>query len=390
MPVAATSHCWRLGVWREVLGRNVRSLQHPGARTRSSLLVKEQMGKRKPEVVAVSQWEREMMRSFKSKPVAAAKHGSRPDPPKRAHGDRDLNRPVGPIRGHVVDERGVDEEEFQRDVEHAAKRCNIKLYNRLITKYGKLHAVDKCQALFQQASAACELNEFSWGCLINAYSRCGNPDKAQEVLRDYAAQQPGGPNAVMYTSVIKALSNDGRLSEAVRWLRDMQDRAADQGGDGSETQRAYGAILRGCVRCGESQLALRLYDELLQRPSAAIQDTAARQSVRQACSLDPVPAMLTRALALLEDLPRDMAHFDELPDGRKSAAAAAAAAAARLASSAAVAGEALLAVRFTELLLVPPAPKALRAAGGASGGRPLSDGQAAALTPTDHILLDAC
>ncbi|MGB1600628.1 MAG: hypothetical protein ACPIOQ_48250, partial [Promethearchaeia archaeon] len=226
--------------------------------------------------------------------------------------------------------------------------------------------------------------------LINAYSRCGKPDKAQEVLRDYAARQPGRPNAVMYTSVIKALSNDGRLSEAVRWLRDMQDRAADQGGDGIETQRAYGAILRGCVRCGESQLALRLYDELLQRPSAAIQDTAARQSVRQACSLDPVPAVLTRALALLEDLPRDMAHFDALPDGRKSAAAAAAAAAARLASSAAVAGEALLAVRFAELLLVPPAPKALRAAGGASGGRPLSAGQAAALTPADHILLDAC
>ena len=37
-------------------------------------------------------------------------------------------------RGHNVDERGVDEEEFERDCELAARRCNIKLYNRLITK----------------------------------------------------------------------------------------------------------------------------------------------------------------------------------------------------------------------------------------------------------------
>lgn len=37
-------------------------------------------------------------------------------------------------RGHNVDERGVDAEEFARDVELAGKRRNIKLYNRLITK----------------------------------------------------------------------------------------------------------------------------------------------------------------------------------------------------------------------------------------------------------------
>ena len=57
-----------------------------------------------------------------------------------------------PLRGHVVDERGVDQEEFERDMELAARRQNIKLYNRLITKYAKLHAADKSQVLFDQVS----------------------------------------------------------------------------------------------------------------------------------------------------------------------------------------------------------------------------------------------
>ena len=48
-----------------------------------------------------------------------------------AHGEL---KTCGSCRGHNVDERGVDAEEFERDVELAGKRRNIKLYNRLITK----------------------------------------------------------------------------------------------------------------------------------------------------------------------------------------------------------------------------------------------------------------
>jgi len=255
-------------------------LQGPLARGKSDNSREKDSGREMKKHPALSPWEREMMANLKAKKSAEIKKGpalvggAEKSRDKKSRGG---NAEVAPIRGHNVDGRSVDENEFQRDAEHAGKRNNIKLYNRLITKYGKLHASDKCQILFDQAAASggCELNEFTWGCLINAFSRCGNSSKAEQLLRDFLAQHPqDAVNPVLFTSVIKALSNDGKLAAAVSWLRRLQSAVEKCGGgagagrtgrgegegadveDEVETERAYGAILRGCVRCGESQVRL--------------------------------------------------------------------------------------------------------------------------------------
>jgi len=166
---------------------------------------------------------------------------------------------------------------------------------------------------FQAAAAGCDLNDFTWGCLINAYSRCGDADRAQHVLQEYLRQDGASEgNAVMYTSVIKALSNDGRLPEAVAWLRRLE---ASAEGDVLETQRAYAAVLRGCVRSGESQLALRLFDQLHEqlRATGSTPDASATQSVRQACALDPCPPVLARAMSLLHDLAAQLQGAPRIP-----------------------------------------------------------------------------
>lgn len=263
-----------------------------------------------------SPWEIEMMEMMKAKKAAVksppvAKGGGGNQKARKAASGSGTSLQHPPLRGHVVDDRGVDQDEFQRDMELAARRQNTKLYNRLITKYAKLHAADKSQLLFDQAAGAggCDLNDFTWGCLINAYSRCGDADKAQKVLRAYLRQEDANEgNAVLYTSVIKALSNDGRLAEAVAWLRKLEAAAGDEGDGTLETQRAYGAVLRGCVRSGESQLALRLFGQLQKRLSrtGGSPESSSLQSLRQACALDPCPSVLARALDLLEDLPAQL------------------------------------------------------------------------------------
>lgn len=91
----------------------------------------------------------------------------------------------------------VDEREFERDQQAARRRKNVKFYNRLITKYSKLHAAAQAQQLFDdlaippprvalraQASrhalpahhnseGMVAANDFSWSCLMNAYARRG-------------------------------------------------------------------------------------------------------------------------------------------------------------------------------------------------------------------------
>jgi hypothetical protein len=114
---------------------------------------------------AQSPWEREMMAAMAKKAaakpaLAASRAGAKSGGggSSSSHNTTAQKKQAGPrgppLRGHVVDERGVDPEEFERDMELAARRKNTKLYNRLITKYAKLHAADKSQALFDQVIVA--------------------------------------------------------------------------------------------------------------------------------------------------------------------------------------------------------------------------------------------
>ena len=93
-------------------------------------------------------------------------------------------------RGAQTRSHDVDEREFERDQQAARRRRNVKFYNRLITKYSKLHAAAQAQQLFDdlaippprvelraQASRHARpprrervvaANDFSWSCLMNA------------------------------------------------------------------------------------------------------------------------------------------------------------------------------------------------------------------------------
>jgi hypothetical protein len=57
----------------------------------------------------------------------------------------------------------VDEREFIRDLELARKRRNIKFYNRLMTKYARLHAPLFCQQVSLPIST---ISVFVYICII--------------------------------------------------------------------------------------------------------------------------------------------------------------------------------------------------------------------------------
>ena len=136
---------------------------------------------------------------------------------------------------------------------------------------------------------------------MNAYARCGNYARADRLLSEFLALQrhdtapectsTDSSVAVMHSCVIKAYAQAGQLPAAVRRLDDLQrylarprdlgaakDRGGAQvllepggargeagaGGAGvrEEVQRAYAAVLRGCLRCGETEVASLLYTRL--------------------------------------------------------------------------------------------------------------------------------
>lgn len=207
-------------------------------------------------------------------------------------GGRGGREQAGPARIH-----GVDAREFERDLQAARRRRNVKFYNRLITKYSKLRGAAQAQTLFddlalpparragiarrREAEGSVAANDFSWSCLMNAYARCGNYARADRVLSEYLQRHDNqtactdSSVAIMHSCVIKAYAQAGQLPAAVRRLGDLRRylardlgrgvrRVAGAGGAGvgEEVQRAYAAVLRGCLRCGETEVASLLYARL--------------------------------------------------------------------------------------------------------------------------------
>eukprot|EP01133_Synstelium_polycarpum_P000201 gene201-243_t len=101
-------------------------------------------------------------------------------------------------------------------------------------------------------------DHIAYGVMLNACVRCREFDMVREVFEDAVKSAVGG-NDVIYTTYIKALCETD-MAEAERTIARMREAKVPP------NVRSYNSILRGCLRSGDVEIAIRLYNEMSQVP----------------------------------------------------------------------------------------------------------------------------
>ena len=178
---------------------------------------------------------------------------------------------------------------FDTALAEARSRRNIKLFNALMSRsarFGELENVLRAFATLKTLRLT--PNEFTFGILLNAYTRSGEIERCVECLAEM--RRDGLPvTAIALTTVIKGCVNALDLGTA--WIHfDELRRAAD-----GPTIRTVNTMLRGCLYCGDMRGARKLV-KMAKRyglePDQATRDGA----VRAACQSFR-PKRIKRALA---------------------------------------------------------------------------------------------
>jgi len=178
---------------------------------------------------------------------------------------------------------------FALALAEARSRRNIKLFNALMSRSARFGELENVLRAFATLKALrLTPNEFTFGILLNAYTRCGEIERCVECLAEM--RRDGLPvTAIALTTVIKGCVNALDLGTA--WIHfDELRRAAD-----GPTIRTVNTMLRGCLYCGDMRGARKLV-KMAKRyglePDQATRDGA----VRAACQSFR-PKRIKRALA---------------------------------------------------------------------------------------------
>eukprot|EP00961_Rhodomonas_salina_P031663 426753-Rhodomonas_salina.1 len=170
-------------------------------------------------------------------------------------------------------------DQIEADLNQAKKRANTKLYNRLINKvaacrfalqdavltegvrqYAKQKSPATAMRVFQQMKkCGIKPTHFTWGCLINAYSMNGDAAKAEKQMHDMLRAGEDA-NWVVVTSVIKVKSQAGEIESAIALMKQMEEKIGE-----APNVRTYNALLRGCLRHGDTDAGDGLYEEMKKR-----------------------------------------------------------------------------------------------------------------------------
>lgn len=183
-------------------------------------------------------------------------------------------------------------EPFRAALAEARGRRNIKLFNALMSKSAKFGELARVLEVFEAIKSLVPPlppNEFSYGILLNAYTRGGVPERCAPVLAEMR-QRDLPVTAVVYTTVIKGCVN--ALDMRGAWAHfDMLLADAQQ----VPNIRTLNTMLRGCLYVGDLAAVDRLVD--LAARCGLQSDQAMRDTVVRAVCQSFSAKQLKRALA---------------------------------------------------------------------------------------------
>ena len=168
---------------------------------------------------------------------------------------------------------------FDASLVEARARRNIKLFNSLLSKHARFGELERVQAAFDALGGLqppLPPNEFTYGILLNAYTRCGALERCAPLVAEM--RRTGTPvTAVAYTTMIKGCVNE--LDMAGAWSH-LEALLAEQGQ--TPNIRTINTMLRGCLYVGDLAGTERLL-ELAGRHGLEADQATRDSAVRAAC-----------------------------------------------------------------------------------------------------------
>ncbi len=192
------------------------------------------------------------------------------------------------------------------------KGLSLGTYGRLVALYGQLKLVRKVEEVHREImGCGLELNDITFGCILDAYLRCERPELVAEVYTQTLANPKADPkkvfNVVVYTTLVRAfgrLRNFSGVSDVCKRMR------ADP-----RVQLnliAYNAMLDACVRCEEYEEMERVFADMVERgkvcPELAPDLITYSTLIKGMCKSRNV----SKALCLYEEIKRKGIELDEV------------------------------------------------------------------------------
>ena len=168
---------------------------------------------------------------------------------------------------------------FEASLAEARARRNVKLFNSLMSRHARFGELDRVQAAFDAMSGLqppLQPNEFTYGILLNAYTRCGALERCTPLVEEM--RRTGTPvTAVAFTTLVKGCVNE--LDIVGAWSH-FDALLAEPGQ--SPNIRTINTMLRGCLYVGDLAGTERLI-ELAARYGLEADQATRDSAVRAAC-----------------------------------------------------------------------------------------------------------
>lgn len=103
----------------------------------------------------------------------------------------------------------------------------------------------------------CQMNTVLCTTLIKGFARNGQVDASMQIYRQMLSEPGPKPDLITYSVLIKANCDAGKMEQALKLLKDMQDR--NQRPD----EVIYNNLIAGCVKEGSAALGQKMYKEML-------------------------------------------------------------------------------------------------------------------------------
>ncbi|RHY26797.1 hypothetical protein DYB32_007285, partial [Aphanomyces invadans] len=131
----------------------------------------------------------------------------------------------------------------------------VKL-NKELAQFASRKQLPEAQAVFENAVAKRLANSYTYVNMMNVCVRCGNLAQAATVFESMKAAK-FAPDVVAYTTLIKGLCGEGRLTDAMQHVRAMERAKVPL------NIRTVNTLLRGCILIGDVSTAESILDATL-------------------------------------------------------------------------------------------------------------------------------
>jgi len=174
-----------------------------------------------------------------------------------------------------------------------SEELNEMNFNTIMRGYGRKGQFKKCKALFEQMKAhKCEATQMTYGILLEAGVSSKDYAGVRAVFRDFV-DSGLKPNAIHYTTLIKAIVHDGSLQE-VDELLELMERTPSATPD----LITYQLAMRAHAEKGDLEGTVRLLKHVISLKMKP--DAVMYECVLSSCCADGVQAF--RAMSVFDDL----------------------------------------------------------------------------------------